>query len=1714
MANKSSGRGLFPKVLVAAVGLVVLFVLADYFLPSVGARRNSYDDRGRITGRTTAGGGIIRYEYNKAGLLTKVSRRALGGLTGLPYPGRTLVTFGYDPAGNRVSMKDRSGPTRYVYDDFNRLTTVTPADGKGVTYEYDPWNNVRVLRLPDGRVLNYRYDVGGGLTEVTDGEGGILYERDVQHNRLVRRLPGGITTLYDFSQDGRLTSIRHLRADSSLICGFSYVYDVEGRIAAAEEATPKGGSKTSYEYDLAGRLSKVTQSDGTAVTYEYDVVGNRVAQTDARGMTRYAYDGEGRLVKAGDATYSYDDFGNLVSKEEKGRRVTYEYDDEGRLVKVAGAKTVRYTYDGEGNRVRREAGGKVTGYVNDALAGASQVLAEYEKGRPVSYYLTARSRVGRRDPDGKAVYFLEDQLGSTRCVVDGAGKVLARYAYTPFGAPTLVEGSAQTDYLYAGEQWDEDSQLVYLRARYYDPQTGRFLSPDPVRGTPAAPESFNQYVYAANDPVNMTDPLGMQPGRRQQSAPTPPPPPILMPTPAIGQEFSVQRRYDTPHVSPTQSQSQIYTQPTSSYDPNRHRPIWIESRQRAMEDWAVDILSRNPQSFKGYSAAAFSAIDHAILNMSWAPLETPIRKLSDPDYTNGHPYRTLGAGLEFGWHATTMFAELKVPKGLFATFRQGVPLSERAGLYAVNETWAGSRVYLPFVDPVVHNSKTLKLPFNTGWNLFELGKKSKDLYQTVSDNPSARQFVSRTAEDAVRNNPVLDVLDPLGLRNKTNLFFPPPGGGGGGGGAGVPKVGGVYLDQAARVIGNLGAITGAAFDPQTGRVTLVGEKSATLPPMKPEYLAEAIRAVYAGGPHEPGMTIDPNPQNPQSPTMIVRFFGNTENTRIGSVMFEADRLLKGYSIGNDNVTRQPAPASVPGYASVTARVMQTGFKNDGLWSRFWIVPEPVTARVSDDGQTVMFDPVRMRVRTETMRMVGGKLVSAGGIRDEAAEEFAAHFTDHYDEFAGESPVYAELKQVTQAVAVAKWMKQQGVPVDWNFVRIYAGRPFNTPQTTPAAYAELQRTESLGNVVRTSGVKTFGGVEETVNLQRQSDAGAARLQQSLAGAQPPETQEKQSFTVRIDNKEHEAVALPAAGGRELGSYSTTANELADCLPLPSGMVGLPGLSRAYNSLHNEPTEFGYSWSLQLPRLEFETQADEQGRVHLLSVEGDEGTSVPVQKFVLTSQFGIGEQRFTRSFVDEGLKRIGFAPDDSASGYRGLYPEQDGNYRLLIDGGNQIVFDAKGRPRAMFWSGAKALYDYDASGDLIAVSYSEGDGPEAKVSFEVAEGRIKSASYSGRSVAYEYNASGDLSLARCGGQSLGYAYDDRHLLTEASYNDRLVLHNDYDSTGRLLKQRDAGGNELEQKVEQAAGGRIVTVREGGESLRQHYDSQFRLTSLEGEDGNRIQYAYDDGGNVTAVEQILSTGGKAKLEVLPGRGLSKVLDPRGVLTEYHYTQDGALSEVLVNNRRALSRRFDESGRLLEVLYEGGYAEQYAYDAEGRLQSYRRDTPAGAAAAESVTFTYGEGGELVGIGAPNADGTAVAPPDGVTAAAGPQTPTYHYDDAGRPVRVEGPDGSAVNYTYDSAGEVRKVEMSMGRWVGRVEFEGERPVFRQTLAGGQYHYGYTPDGLLSSVVGPYGEQSLYFYDGRKRLQRIKLPDGRCLEYAYDGTSGRIAEERHGRCAS
>jgi RHS repeat-associated protein len=173
------------------------------------------------------------------------------------------------------------------------------------------------------------------------------------------------------------------------------------------------------------------------------------------------------------------------------------------------SSTVSYAYDADGNRVQTTADGQVTQYVVDNNGSLSQVVAELDQddGLLVSYLhgddLISQSR------GGATHYYHYDGLGSTRALSDQTAVVTDSYDYEAFGELLGQTGSTENNYLYTGEQIDPNTGNYYLRARFYNPGSGRFLSMDSFEGVPQDPVTLHKYLYGNGDPVNVIDPNGL-----------------------------------------------------------------------------------------------------------------------------------------------------------------------------------------------------------------------------------------------------------------------------------------------------------------------------------------------------------------------------------------------------------------------------------------------------------------------------------------------------------------------------------------------------------------------------------------------------------------------------------------------------------------------------------------------------------------------------------------------------------------------------------------------------------------------------------------------------------------------------------------------------------------------------------------------------------------------------------------------------------------------------------------------------------------------------------------------------------------------------------------------------------------------------------------------------------------------------------------------------
>ena len=217
-------------------------------------------------------------------------------------------------------------------------------------------------------------------------------------------------------------------------------------------------------------------------------------------MNSYVYDIANRVTSVDGVAYTWDDNGNLLSDG----IYTYTYTSN-KLSSITGNNlNIIYQYNGLGERVSQTVNGVPTHFTLDLNAGLSQVLTD-----GTNTYLYGVGRIAQESTNG-VQYFLGDALGSVRQLVDTNGSVILAKDYEPYGEVLNSAGEGASSYGFTGEM-HEVTGLVYLRARYYAPRDGRFMSCDLWVGNQSRPMSYNNWLYAYSNPVFYIDPFGLNP---------------------------------------------------------------------------------------------------------------------------------------------------------------------------------------------------------------------------------------------------------------------------------------------------------------------------------------------------------------------------------------------------------------------------------------------------------------------------------------------------------------------------------------------------------------------------------------------------------------------------------------------------------------------------------------------------------------------------------------------------------------------------------------------------------------------------------------------------------------------------------------------------------------------------------------------------------------------------------------------------------------------------------------------------------------------------------------------------------------------------------------------------------------------------------------------------------------------------------------------------
>ena len=423
-----------------------------------------------------------------------------------------MKNYSYDSAGNNSSFKIKVG-------DDTKLS---------LTYEYDGESKLTSVKDAEGnKVAGYEYDSNGNLSE-----------RSVAGADLV--------TTYTYDYQNRLTKLTNQTESAGVISKYQPEYLTNGQKSkeTSEVLDEKGknSAKTAtYTYDLLGRITKETKTGSEDISYTYDSHNNRKEMTVGNKTTVYKYNQNDELLRTDTLNGETEENSVVIYKNDKNgnqlatinryeipndrkdgsyvdidvtlgnnrlnENVVNHYNALNQLTKTLTKNyKVSFTYDAEGLRTSKTVNGEKTVFVWD---GDQVVMELSEGGKVQKRYIRGNDLVFADGGENtEKTYYVTDTHGNVVQLLDEDGSVTKTYEYDSFGNEVNPEKKDDNPFWYCGEYYDKETEEIYLRARYYQPSVGRFITRDTYTGEENEPLSLHLYTYCENDGVNMVDPSG------------------------------------------------------------------------------------------------------------------------------------------------------------------------------------------------------------------------------------------------------------------------------------------------------------------------------------------------------------------------------------------------------------------------------------------------------------------------------------------------------------------------------------------------------------------------------------------------------------------------------------------------------------------------------------------------------------------------------------------------------------------------------------------------------------------------------------------------------------------------------------------------------------------------------------------------------------------------------------------------------------------------------------------------------------------------------------------------------------------------------------------------------------------------------------------------------------------------------------------------------
>lgn len=491
----------------------------------------TYDSMGKVIETTDPLFNTTSYTYD-----------ARGNLAGITLPETITTTYTRNALGLITRVTDPNGNFwDRTYDEMGRLVSIIDPLSNTTTYAYDNRSRVSTVTLP-GSTLDITYDAAGNIIQKSYSDGtDLVYSYD-DNNRLLTT--DGLAISYD--ERGDIITCNGLaitRDDLGRVAGITlapgkainYIYNNQGLVS---RVTDWAGGTTELTYDDAGQMTGITRPNGVNTQNTYDNEGRLVGINETRSgafaaisLTR---DGAGNITTAvrdvplspepvlgtvafsyNDACqvngYTYDSMGRLTAGDTR----TYAWNLASRLTSYTeNNNTVSFTYDGLGMRLFRTAGGTTRNYVWNYALGIPSVSVVRQGDDDVQYYVhlpygVLLYSIDASDDSRRFYHF--DEMGNTLFLTDDTGTITDSYGITPYGLITSRTGTTDNPFTFMGAygiMQEGDSGLYYVRARYYDSETSRFISRD-INGNHTSVLEINPYSFLKNNPLLFTDVKGI-----------------------------------------------------------------------------------------------------------------------------------------------------------------------------------------------------------------------------------------------------------------------------------------------------------------------------------------------------------------------------------------------------------------------------------------------------------------------------------------------------------------------------------------------------------------------------------------------------------------------------------------------------------------------------------------------------------------------------------------------------------------------------------------------------------------------------------------------------------------------------------------------------------------------------------------------------------------------------------------------------------------------------------------------------------------------------------------------------------------------------------------------------------------------------------------------------------------------------------------------------